>query len=65
MLSSALSDFCFRPRLTQPYKVIIKSYILVLQRSSLLLKVSVVSADITIFGKLFHTLGAKVTFLKS
>ena len=36
--------------------------------SSLLLKVSVVSADITISGKLFHTftiLGAKENFLKS
>jgi len=47
-----LSDFCSRPLLTQPY-----NHILVLQKLfSLLLKVSVVSADITISGKLFHTL---------
>jgi len=47
-----LSDFCSRPRLTQPYNHII---ILVLPKFILsFLKVSVVSADITISG-MFHT----------
>ena len=61
-----LSGFCSRPRLTQPYNHIISWCCQNL--SSLLLKVSVVAADITISGKLFQTLtilGAKENFLKS
>ena len=60
-----LSGFCSRPRLTQPYNHI--SWCCQ-NLSSLLLKVSVVAADITISGKLFQTLtilGAKENFLKS
>ena len=64
-----LSDFCSRPQLTQPYNHIIYPGAANIYRvSSILLKVTVVSADITIFGKLFHTftiLGAKENFMKS
>ena len=60
-----LSGFCSRPRLTQhAYNISWCCQNL----SSLLLKVSVVAADITISGKLFQTLtilGAKQNFLKS
>jgi len=62
-----LSDFCFRLWLTQPYNHNTISWCYQ-NLSSFLLKVSVVSADITISGKLFHTftiLGAKENFLKS
>jgi len=54
--------------LTQPYNHIIYPGVASQNLSSFLLKVSVVSADITISGQLFHTftiLGAKETFLKS
>jgi len=60
-----LSDFYCRPQLTQPSYNISSCF---QSLSSLLLKVSVVSADITISGKLFHIftiLGAKKNFLKS
>ena len=63
-----LSDFCSRPRLTQPYNHIIYPGVAKNLSSLLLLKVSVVAADITISGKLFHTLtilGAKENLLKS
>jgi len=50
-----LSDFCSRPRLTQPYNHMYNISWCCQNLSSLLLKVSVVSADITISGKLFHT----------
>jgi len=71
-----LSDFCSRPRLTQPYNHIIypgvaKIYLVffwkcLLYLFSLNCKLSWI-ADITISGKLFHTftiLGAKDNFLK-
>jgi len=50
-----LSDFCSRPRLTKPYNHYNISWCCQ-NLSSLLLKVSVVSADITIFDnlRLFH-----------
>ena len=64
-----LSDFCRRPRLTQPVNHTIKCISWCIQNLySLLLKKSVVSADITISGKLFRVftiLGAKENFLKS
>ena len=62
-----LSGFYSRPLLTQPYNHINISWCCQ-NLSSLLLKVSVVVADITISGKLFQTLtilGAKENFLKS